>query len=709
MRAAFVLVAASLAIAATSRADERDSATAAPALEPPALEPPAPAAEEADEAEALPTFGARARVSRVGVDEIDPSASGTTLSLSERPRALETLDEILREAPGARARRTSSYGGFSTLSLRGADAEHTAVLLGDLPLIAADGTAVDLSTLPPWMFERVEIYRGGAPVWLGSGAIGGVLRLVPRSAHGARVELGAGLGSFDRFQGRASIAAGDRALGVLAGASLVSAGNGFPYLDDNGTALVPGDDRERARQNAQLLEGSALAHVGARVLDGRLSLIGTLLERTGGLAPPPSRFVDAPIGRRSSERLTLGASMDWLEGARDLGQASEARWRIAAAVGVGLEARGVSDPLAQFGQLSREARDHLLRAHARVAGTVAITEELALTAMGQYVREELASRDRLLDAADPARARTESQRDTAALALEPRLALRFDDVRIEGRVSGRLEGAFATLRDPSGERGGEAQRVELALPTGRASVLVEIVRAVSIVGSVSVGTRAPSSLELFGDRGYLAGNVLLRPETSYGGELGVVVAGRAEVVRGRLELRGFASHLEDLVRYQRVAQNQAVPLNVLDARLVGLEAGVSGDLLGHVRLDGALTLLDARDLGTDLALPLRPSVVGYVRLEGHVDGPEPGGLGTWSGGRVYVEIEHVGASTADPAALVRIPDRSPFGLGVSVSFFDDWLRVDALVRDVADVRGYDVLGLPLPGRSFALELTAAGW
>jgi vitamin B12 transporter len=715
MRRALVLsVAASLAIAAPSRAQRSEGPSPDGSLA--GEEAGADDDEEGDgdvesdvDDDELPTFGSTARVARVGVDAIDPSASGTTISLVDRPRALETLDEILREAPGARARRTSSYGGFSTLSLRGADAEHTAVLLGELPLIAADGTAVDLSTLPPWMFERVEIYRGGAPLWLGSGAIGGVLRLVPREARGARLELAAGGGSFDRSQGRASIAAGDAALSALAGASIVSAGNGFPYLDDNGTALVPDDDRERARQNAQLLEGSALVHLGARVLDGRLSVIGTLLERAGGLAPPPSRFVDAPTGRRSSERLTLGASMDWLEGGREAERASEARWRVSSALGVGLESRGVSDPLAQFGQVPREADDELLRAHARVAASFALTDALALTAVGQYAHEELASHDRLLDAVDPLRARVASQRDTAALGLEPRLALAIDDVRLEARVSGRLEGAFATLRDASGERTSEPQRVELALPTGRASVLVEIARSVSIVASGHVATRAPSSLELFGDRGYLAGNVLLRPETSYGGELGVVVSGRTDGVRGRLEVRGFASQIEDLVRYQRVASNQAVPLNVLDARIVGLEAGVSGDLLDHVRLDGALTLLDARDLSTDLALPLRPSIVGYVRLEGHVDGPDPGGRGLWSGGRVYVELEHVGASTADPAALVTIPDRTPIGLGISASFFDDWLRIDALVRDVADVRGYDVLGLPLPGRSFALELTAAGW
>ena len=663
-----------------------------------------PARESPADETGEPTFGASARVSRIGVDAIDPSASATTITLTDRPRALETMDEILREAPGARARRTSSYGGFSTLSLRGADAEHTAVMIGDLPLVAADGSAVDLSTLPPWMFERVEVYRGGAPLWLGSGAIGGVVRLVPRDGRARRLELAAGLGSFDRYQGRAAVSVGDDGLRATVGAGLVSVRGDFPYRDDGGTAFDPSDDRERGRQNAQLLEGTGLVHLSARALDGRFTLLATGLERTGGLAPPPSRFVDLPSGRRASQRFTLGASMDWLEGGRELDRAAEAQWRLSTAIGAGLEERLVSDPLAQFGQVPREATDELARVYARVAGSIAVADWLALTAIAQYTHEEITSSDRLIARVSPERARVSSRRDSAALGIEPRVSLEIDDVRVEGRLAGRIEGSFASLLDATGERTTDPQSVELALPTGRASLLVEIARVLSLVGSASIATRAPSSLELFGDRGYLAGNVLLVPETSYGGDLGAVLAGRADVVRGRLEVRGFASYVEDLIRYQRVAQNQAVPLNVQAARLAGLEAGVSGDVFDLVRLDGALTFLDARDVTTDRALPLRPSLVAYARLEGYADGP-----GVLSGGRLYLEVEHVGSSTADPAALVSIPERTTFGAGVSASFFDDLLRLDVILRDAFDARGYDVLGLPLPGRSVAIELTGSGW
>ena len=37
------------------------------------------------------------------------------------------------------------------------------MLFADIPITTADGTAFDLSSIPLWALERVEVYRGGAP------------------------------------------------------------------------------------------------------------------------------------------------------------------------------------------------------------------------------------------------------------------------------------------------------------------------------------------------------------------------------------------------------------------------------------------------------------------------------------------------------------------------------------------------------------------
>ena len=655
-------------------------------------------AQDADDEDALPTFGASAVVRAPDHEDIDTTASGTTISLEDRARAVETLDEVLLEVPGARARRSSGYGGFTSLSLRGADAEHTTVLLGVLPVLAPDGSAFDLSTLPTWMFSRVEVYRGGAPMWLGVSPIGGVLRLVPHEAGARpRYEVALGGGSFDLARLRASVEVGNRDLSVAGGVGITHSSGQFPYLDDGGTAFDPTDDRERLRQNGQLLEGAGALHLRARLLDGELGVVLAGLTRTGGLQPPPSRFVDEPLGRRRLSRISMAASMTWLEGGRAQTSREDADWHAEVAVGLGLEERGLRDPLAQFGLVPRVVRDALMRVHARAGAGWQVAPHTWLTALLQGTHESIASFDLASDRGGA------SQRQTAGLGVEGSTSQHLaDDIVLDVRLSGRIEGTFAQLVDVTGDRFLGTRNSEVALPSGRLGLALQLGEHVSLMGSASAAVRAPSIVELFGDRGFLAGNPALDSETSWSGDLGGVVHWRDRDVILRAELRAFASRIDSLIRYVRISANQVVPLNIEAGVLYGGELGVSLDLFDALSIRGALTALDARDASTQLALPLRPAWTGYARVEAHED--HVLWLDRLSG---FVDVEGVSASTADPAALIEIPARARAGVGVGARMLGEKLRLDVRVADVFDARGYDSLGLPLPGRSVFAELTVA--
>src|SRR5262245_13491192 len=96
----------------------------------------------------------------------DATAAATEIPVRERDAAAESLADVLLEVPGARPYRSGSLGSFTTAALRGADAEHTAVLFGEIPLTSTDLAVFDLSALPLSLAERVVVYRGGAPLWL---------------------------------------------------------------------------------------------------------------------------------------------------------------------------------------------------------------------------------------------------------------------------------------------------------------------------------------------------------------------------------------------------------------------------------------------------------------------------------------------------------------------------------------------------------------
>src|SRR5690606_25525567 len=116
------------------------------------------------------------------------------------------------------------------------------VLLGDLPLSSPDAP-FDLSLVPVWALERVEVYRGDAPVWFGNGSIGGVVRLVPRQVREPEAFVGLSGGSFGTYQVRGGVAAATERFELSSAVGLAGTQGNFPFDYDGGTPLDPRDDR----------------------------------------------------------------------------------------------------------------------------------------------------------------------------------------------------------------------------------------------------------------------------------------------------------------------------------------------------------------------------------------------------------------------------------------------------------------------------------
>ncbi len=145
-----------------------------------------------------PRLGARARGTTPSdeAQAADPTATASVVTVDPDAGAQATLDALVLEVPGARARRTGAYGAPSLLSIRGAEPRHNVVLLGDVPLDGVDDGGLDLSTIPASLLARIEIWRGGAPTWWSAGTIGGVVRLVPREPRETGGAVSVGVASF---------------------------------------------------------------------------------------------------------------------------------------------------------------------------------------------------------------------------------------------------------------------------------------------------------------------------------------------------------------------------------------------------------------------------------------------------------------------------------------------------------------------------------
>jgi vitamin B12 transporter len=173
------------------------------------------------------------------------------------------LPDVLRSETGVQISETGGLGAPATAAIRGATAAQTPVYLGMVRLNDLVGGVADLSTLPLWLVDHVDVYRGNAPFEADELGIGGAILLEPRRPRRAEAAAGATLGSFGTRGAFGYVALADGDDGVLLGVAAERADNDYTFDDDRGTLFRGDDDARRRRQNAdsRLQDGWLLARL----------------------------------------------------------------------------------------------------------------------------------------------------------------------------------------------------------------------------------------------------------------------------------------------------------------------------------------------------------------------------------------------------------------------------------------------------------------
>jgi len=112
----------------------------------------------------------------------------------ERSGALD-IAEVLRYHAGIEIARNGGPGQVTSVFIRGANSNHTLVLIDGVKINPGTAGGAALQNIPPELVERIEIVKGPRSSLYGSEAIGGVINIITRRAAsgttlGARVEAG---------------------------------------------------------------------------------------------------------------------------------------------------------------------------------------------------------------------------------------------------------------------------------------------------------------------------------------------------------------------------------------------------------------------------------------------------------------------------------------------------------------------------------------
>jgi len=120
-----------------------------------------------------------------------------------------TVEELLARQPGIEYTANGGPGTNSNIFIRGANSDHTLVLVDGQRINSVSSGTAAFSRLPLAQIDRIEILRGPASSLYGADAIGGVIQIFTRRGDGpARFNASAGYGTYNTSEASAGVSGG---------------------------------------------------------------------------------------------------------------------------------------------------------------------------------------------------------------------------------------------------------------------------------------------------------------------------------------------------------------------------------------------------------------------------------------------------------------------------------------------------------------------
>jgi vitamin B12 transporter len=550
-------------------------------------------------------------------------SSVTTISGDElRARGVRFVQDAIRLVPGAAVVQVGSYGGVSSLFLRGGESDYVKVLIDGVPLNESGG-AYNWANLTTDNVERIEVLRGPASVIYGSDAVTGVVQVFTRrGAAGLAVEGGGEAGSFGTILGQANILGGTERLTYSAAASRLTTDGIYSFNNDYDNTVLSASVRGTP-------DGLTDARLTARFSDNRhhfpTDFSGALVDSNQSNAER-ALLLAADIGRRLGDRYELRFAAG---GSRTDGDFEDAPDNAADTLDFAFSAR----------RERRNDRGNLdLRLNARLSPT------FMLTTGGQVERE------------------TERQ---------------------SGESSSNF-GGVVTTQDTPFDRGrttvGYYLQGVVDLPSGlalnlngrldhnsgfgtfftyRAGLVYRLPSRTSLRASVGRAFKAPTFCEQYCDAPFVVGDSGLRPERSTSWEVGV----EQDLYSSQLRLWAtyFDQRFRDLILYDgTAAPGEPTYFNGAAATARGLEAGVSSTLGSGVEAKASYTYLFTEATG-DAGMPSPSFLRGEPLIRRPAHSAElslrarPWTRATLGGSLIWVGSRHDVDFRQAPSARVELP------------------------------------------------------
>jgi len=573
------------------------------------------------------------------------------------------ISGLIGRAPGVILR---DYGNLSTISLRGATAEQTLVMLDGVRLNSSLNNQADLTLIAPDFAHRIEIVRGGASALYGASSIGGVINIITPPVTRLNYEVNCGAGSFGKRYAGVSLQVPGGIDYAISG-SFIRADNRFWFRDSL--------DSVRVRTNADLTRASILFKSGVN-LGGRQHLSLSLSFCDCDRGSPGPVFFPSESARLGDRRLLLVTGYDLQE----------------------------SDNARLSGRFFHQ---RMYQEYRNPSGYFSANDTHQVNRTGFNLSQRLNCQSPVLDGDgligfdfdyEQARSTTVGRpaRLTGAVYVETGIgaegfllspALRYE--LIQNLIEERGETVLGGERAVVSTYGAFSPRLAL---------IISRFQPYSFYLGLNRSFRNPTFNEMFWPAdAWTRGNPKLRPEWATGWDGGAgLKLGRLGLIRAGV----FYSRVTDLIEWQPDENFVYQPVNIARATITGLEFEPRLEL-GWMGLAGSCTWQVCRAETTDL--PYRPRFSGQADL--WFTYPSDSNQIV----RIFFTSRGFSSRWSDQENTERVPGTVIFDAGASLRI--NLQSMSAVVsfgcQNLFDRRYQTIKGYPVPGRSFYLE-TAIG-
>jgi len=618
-----------------------------------------PIAAQVDESEAQdePTWDARIAVKA----ELREAASGptgassTVIDPAETEGATSTVTDVVATSPGVS--QNGQGGHLQVFSIRGVSRHRVMNLVSGMRINSERRAGASVSFVDPLLLGVVEVQRGPSTTFQGSGALGGVVQVLPRVHDGWSVRTGYDSSGDENYQ--------------VVGYGVDGWSVGFARRDAGDSEAADG-----TLLNSHFTQYSATLtrswSSGPRRYE--LLFVPTLAEEIGKANTDfPTRTTEYPLERHQMLKLSVDSDNGWqLNG-----------WLHAH----DLETEVVEQAVSR-NRVFNDSLDYGVRWEKRTTLTDVASLRWGLQGAGRSGVEAEELSESL--AGPPMLESVKSLDDAREIEAGAFAAVRWQRARTDYEIGGRVSRQEQKNSGSSGED-------ESAL-NGFVGMTRRIGERVELRGSISSGLRFPNLSERFFSgttgAGEIIGNPDLDSERSLNGEISARWLGRRSLVNVAV----FQNEIDDYVERVDIGGDVLTFVNLTSGTIQGaeLQAVIMPSEPWRVMLGGHV-VRGRDDAGLSLAdVPPHQLQAGLRHRRG-----------VWT---FETRLAHRGGKTDPGSAEKRIPSADLWSASISRNLSPFW-RLAVTTSNLLDeeyLRSADRKATLAPQRSFGIRLVRSG-